>query len=147
MSRKPVVWSQNLETSLTFLGNGSPAGIVYAPKSGVFYWDKVAHNLYISEAIGKSSWKLTVAGAASVNNRKETFIVTSDGQTTFILSDPPADATKSHMSVNGIELSQYGYHFSISGTVTTFNSSNCGYELETVNQFGNPDYVVVSYSI
>ncbi len=71
-------------------------------------------------------------------------VATSNGQTNFTLPDAPATPDLSRMLVNGAEMTYYD-HFSISGNTLTFDPTAAGFDLETSNEFGQPDAVTVYY--
>jgi hypothetical protein len=79
-------------------------------------------------------------------NYVDPFDVTIVNQTTFNLTATPQSASATTMEVNGVGLTN-GTHFDIAGNVATFYPLTAGYQLETSNEFGQPDKVVFKYMV
>jgi hypothetical protein len=80
----------------------------------------------------------------SVYNNVDPFDVVVNGQTTFTLLNTPITPSTSRMVVNGVDQT-YAEHFTISGNIATFIPAQAGFNLEAVNEFGQPDKVVFHY--
>lgn len=80
-------------------------------------------------------------------NRMNAFDCTSDGQTNFTLSEAAAHPdTASAMFINTCRM-VYGDHYTIAGSLVTFNPSAAGFALETVNELGGPDRIVIYFMV
>jgi hypothetical protein len=79
-------------------------------------------------------------------NYVDPFDVTVLNQTTFNLTATPQSASATTMEVNGVGLTN-GTHFDIAGNIATFYPLAAGYQLETSNEFGQPDKVVFKYMV
>ena len=79
-------------------------------------------------------------------NYVDPFDVAVINQTTFNLTATPQSASATTMEVNGVGLTN-GTHFNIAGNVATFYPLAAGYQLETSNEFGQPDKVVFKYMV
>jgi len=150
--RHRFVSSQILATAQIILGEGDPSGVVYAPKSGVFYWDRDGEALWVSEASGTGGWNFIASSAGispAVFDRVDKFDVSTNGQTDFDLSAEPSDIAKAKVKINGVDI-DYSTHYTIiesSGVYTVvLNPANLGFEMEISNEFGVPDRVKVYYS-
>jgi hypothetical protein len=84
-------------------------------------------------------------------NYSETYYVTVDGQTMFVLANTPSEPGKVRMIINGVEMRNKSagsdLHFAVVGNVVTFDPVNAGFGLELVNEMGQPDQVVFQYII
>lgn len=135
--------------TLTLIGNASPVGAVHSPRPGCFFWNQVANELWISEAVGKNNWVFVTSSlppSPGVSLQFDNFLVTSNGQTLFTLSNTPDDDSKVKMYING-HLMQNGTHFAVVGTAITFIPASAGFTLELVNEFGVADRVEFEYFI
>lgn len=84
----------------------------------------------------------------SIYNKTDEFDTVVNNQSSFTLSATPKNPSNaSRVLINGVALTEYGYHFTISGNILTLYPANMGYSLEVLNEFGNPDRVVVNYMI
>jgi hypothetical protein len=79
-------------------------------------------------------------------NKLDSFEVTTNGQTSFTLTETPADDSSVAMLINHAQMTT-GVHFTRSGKIITFIPAAAGFTLETVNEFGQPDNVDFYYSI
>lgn len=134
--------------ALTMIGDASPVAVVSAPKAGVFFWDQVNNNLYLSEAKGKNNWAW-VASAGSVSPSallQHDYFDATTNQTAFTLSQLPADDSKVIMTVNGVEL-RNGTHYTVSGTSVTFLPLAAGFAMEASNEFLQPDRIRFEYFV
>jgi len=71
-------------------------------------------------------------------------LVSVPNQTSFTLPEVSSDDTTVRMLVNGVGLTN-GLHFTVVGTAVTFIPGVAGYQLETVNEFGQPDDITFYY--
>jgi len=85
-------------------------------------------------------------GSPAAFDEEDEFDTTVDNQTTFILSDTPDLTSVPQMLVNGVGQT-YNEHFTVSGSTLTFIPTAAGFQLETSNEFGQPDKVIVRYMI
>ena len=80
-------------------------------------------------------------------NRMNAFDCTSNNQIYFTLSEVPAHPdTASAMIINGVRL-VYGDHYTIVGNLVTFNPVAAGFQIETINELGSPDRIVIYFVV
>jgi len=87
----------------------------------------------------------TLGGSPSDFDAVETKDTTVVGQTTFTLTSTPSAPSLVQMEINGIPQTN-GEHFTVSGNVVTFDPVAAGFTLETSNEFGQPDRVIIRYN-
>ena len=95
-------------------------------------------------AAGKTTIQPVVITSPAPFNTVDPFDVTIPNQTTFVLSAVPQNPTTTSMTVNGVAQTN-GSHFVVSGVNVTFDPIAAGFQLETVNEFGQPDKVVFQH--
>ena len=78
-------------------------------------------------------------------NAVDIFDTTVLNQTVFVLTGTPLIPSNTLMTVNGVEINN-GTHFTILGSVVTFKPLVAGYQLEVLNEFGQPDKIIIKYT-
>ena len=104
----------NLHISRSNYGSGSPVGVVTPSINAEFYWDVIAHQLWMSTGTGINDWVLS--GGGGYNNRELIPIINS--QLIYTLSATPIIAQSTEIYLSGIKL-RYNEDFTVVGDQVT----------------------------